>query len=278
MTDNIHTMAQLKKYISPGAWFSLSYPASWNEFEDAEDSFLFYNPDEWTGNFRISAYRGGASYGSDCIRQELKANPSARRVQLGTLTCAYSREDFEEDGTPYTTHFWVAGQGDMAFECSFTVARGGVVDEAEQVIRSLQAREAGKKYPAELIPVRLSEIWQIDEAYDWATRKVKEVLKKDFQGMESDIDSLQQLIDRLLIAPKKREAWLSLGIVLCVILANETDGWEWRTLVDGNREAPVLQCVETQRVADPMKLVWSRVKAGETVRLPEIYEAILVQE
>ena len=275
ITDKTCMMAQLKKYISPGAWFSMSYPASWNEFEDTEDSFLFYNPDEWTGNFRISAYRGGASYGSDCIQQELKANPSARRVLLGTLTCAYSREDFEEDGTPYTTHFWVTGKGDMAFECSFTVPRGGAADEAEQVIRSLQVREAGKKYPAELIPIRLSEIYQIDESYDWATRKVKEVLKKDFQGMETDIDSLQQLIDRSLFAPKKREAWLSLGIVLCVILTNETDGWEWCTLVDGNREAPVLQCVETRQVVDPMKLVWSRVKAGETVRLQEIYESIL---
>ena len=39
-------MALQKKYIAPGAWFSMSYPASWNEFEDTEDSFLFYNPDE----------------------------------------------------------------------------------------------------------------------------------------------------------------------------------------------------------------------------------------
>ena len=27
------------KYISPGSWFSLEYPAGWNEFEDTEDSF-----------------------------------------------------------------------------------------------------------------------------------------------------------------------------------------------------------------------------------------------
>lgn len=29
------------KYISPGSWFSLEYPAGWHEFEDTEDSFLF---------------------------------------------------------------------------------------------------------------------------------------------------------------------------------------------------------------------------------------------
>ena len=61
---------QGKKFISPGAWFSMNYPSDWNEFEDGEGSFLFYNPDVWTGNFRISAFKGNASYGKDAIRQE----------------------------------------------------------------------------------------------------------------------------------------------------------------------------------------------------------------
>ena len=58
-------MAQSKKFISPGAWFSMMYPVDWNEFEDGEGSFLFYNPNEWTGNFRISAYKGSAAYASN---------------------------------------------------------------------------------------------------------------------------------------------------------------------------------------------------------------------
>ena len=40
------------KYISPGGWFSLEYPMGWHEFEDTEESFLFYNPDRWTGNLK----------------------------------------------------------------------------------------------------------------------------------------------------------------------------------------------------------------------------------
>ncbi len=32
---------QGKKFISPGAWFSMNYPSDWNEFEDGEGSFLF---------------------------------------------------------------------------------------------------------------------------------------------------------------------------------------------------------------------------------------------
>ena len=54
------------------------YPSDWNEFEDGEGSFLFYNPDTWTGNFRISAFkadaatRGAMDYGKEAVKQELK--------------------------------------------------------------------------------------------------------------------------------------------------------------------------------------------------------------
>lgn len=268
-------MAQGKKFISPGAWFSMIYPADWNEFEDGEGSFLFYNPTEWTGNFRISAYKGDATYGSEVIRQELKENASATAVKIGSLECAYSKEMFQEDGVYYTTHLWITGMGDMAFECSFTVGKGASVAEAEAVIASLEVRKEGVKYPAEVIPVRLSEIYQINEAYEWVAATVKEKLKKDFQGMEEDLSSMQQIIDGGSIAPKKKEAWLSLGIVLCVILANEVDGLEWMTLIDGNREAPVLQNTATGECIDPMKLVWSKVRAGEACSLAETYKDLL---
>ena len=44
----------------------------------------------------------------------------------------------------------------------------------------------GQKYPAELIPARLSEIYLINEAYEWVVSTVKQELKKDFQGIEED--------------------------------------------------------------------------------------------
>lgn len=65
---------------------------------------------------------------------------------------------------------------------------------------------------------------------------------------------------------------MAIGITLCVILTNEVDGMEWRTLVDGNREAPVLLNVATGALIDPMKLVWSKVKAGEPCNLAETYQ------
>ena len=125
----------------------------------------------WSGNFRISAYRGKAGYGKEAVRQELKENESARLVRVGSLECAYSKEMFQEEGTFYTSHLWIAGIDDLAFECSFTVAKGQPVDEAEQVIATLQVRREGEKYPAEVIPVRLSEIYQINESYEVGFRR-----------------------------------------------------------------------------------------------------------
>lgn len=93
------------KYISPGGWFSLEYPMGWHEFEDTEESFLFYNPDRWTGNFRISAYKDeAADYGPQCIAYELKENTSSTLVKVGKWDCAYSAETFQEEGAWYTTH------------------------------------------------------------------------------------------------------------------------------------------------------------------------------
>ena len=143
--------------------------------------------------------------------------------------------------------------------------------EAEQVIASLQVRKPGVKYPAELIPVRVSEICQINEAYEWVSNTVKDLLKKDFQGVEADVENMQQVVDRGVIGPKKKDHWLAMGITLCVIMANEEDGMEWRTLIDGNREAPVLLNTATGQWVDPMKLAWSKVKAGEKVNLAEAY-------
>ena len=80
----------------------------------------------------------------------------------------------------------ITGIGNIAFECSFTVPKGGSVKEAEEVIATLEIRKEGEKYPAELIPVRLSEIYQINESYEWVVSTVKEELKKDFQGVEDD--------------------------------------------------------------------------------------------
>ena len=79
--------------------------------------------------------------------------------------------------------------------------------EAEDVIATLEVRKEGQKYPAELIPARLSEIYLINEAYEWVVSTVKQELKKDFQGIEEDLEKLQQVINSGKIGSKKKEEW-----------------------------------------------------------------------
>ena len=203
----------------------------------------------------------------------MKENDSASLVKIGQLDCAYSKEMFQEDGTYYTSHLWITGIDNIAFECSFTVPKGGAVKEAEEVIATLEIRKEDQKYPAELIPIRLSEIYLVNESYEWTVSMVKQELKKDFQGVEEDLEKLQQVIDSGKIGPKKKEEWMAIGITICAILANEIDGMEWITLIDGNREAPLLRYKD--RTIDPMKLTWSRVKAGEPCNVVEEYKKCL---
>lgn len=274
-------MKQGKKFISPGMWFSMIYSSDWNEFKDKENCFLFYNPDVWTGNFRISAYKKEAdlpdaiNYGHESVEQELKENPSAVPVRIGAFDCAYSQESYQEDDDVYTTHLWIVGIENMAFECSFSVPQNGEKEEAEEVIASLEVRKDGVKYPAEVIPVRLSEIYVIDEGYKWVVNTVKTQLKKSFQGVEGDLVNLQAMVESDIIGPKKREQWLAVGIAICVILNNEIDGFEWKTLIDGNREVPVLQ-YKGEQCVDPMKLTWSKVKTGGKCNVLESYQSVLV--
>lgn len=270
-----------KKFISPGTWFSMSYPSDWGEFEDSENTFLFYDPTNWSGNFRISAYRKEAKFsdaryfGKDSVQQELNTNETATLVRVGKYDSAYSKEMFQEEGMFYVNHCWIVDGGNVAFECSFTVPKGGAISAAQQIIETLEVRKEGEKYPAEVIPIRVSEINLVDEAYEWTVAAVKKQLKKDFQGIEEDLTKMQTVIDDGNFSPKQRDTWMAFGIAICVILTNEIEGFEWMTLIDGNREAPVLRYMPTQQVIDPMRLVWSKVKAGESCLIIEEYKNII---
>lgn len=253
------------KYISPGGWFSLEYPATWHEFEDTEDSFLFYDPYEWTGNFRISAYKDEAEdYGRQCIDYELKENPSASLIKVGTRECAYSAETFREENTWYTTHLWVTGEGNISFECSFTVSKGSGKQEAEEIIKSIRVRPEGVDYPKEIIPIRVLEIGEVNNAFEWASNTVKKQLTKDFTSSEADIDSLQQVMDSGRFQPQQRMAWENFGIAFGTILVNEMDGMEWVTVIDGPKEYPSLQFAHSDMIFNPAALVWG--KAGRGLR------------
>lgn len=254
----------MNKFISPGGWFSLEYPATWSEFEDSEGTFLFYNPNKWNGNFRISAYRDAAKdYGKQCIAWELKNNPTSTLVQVEEWECAYSAETFQEEGAWYTTHIWVTGKGDLSFECSFTVAKGGERTPAEDIIRTLNIRKGNEG--REIIPIRVLEIGEVNEAFEWTSTTIKKTFTKDFTAQEADIEKLQKLMDGGKIQANQRTAWENIGLTFGIIIENEMDGMTWVSVIDGKREYPAL--VYGDLLVNPAELVWEKVKAKQPCNL-----------
>lgn len=267
---------QGKKFISPGAWFSLVYPSLWNEFEDAEDNFLFYNPNKWTGNFRISAFRDdkNANYGIESVKYELQENSSAIRVQLGSVTAAYSCETFQEEGAYYVTHVWIAGIGNVAFECTFTVPKGESKEEAETIIATLSTYAKGEQIPLEIIPIRVLEINAVNEAFEWSSNAIKKQLKKDFTSAEEDIIKIQQIIESGSYKSTQRDVWESFGIAFGTIIESEIEGMEWMTAIKGNEEVPVLRFQSSDLIIYPAKQVWNLVKAEQAFDLVAVFEEI----
>lgn len=269
-----------KKFISPGGWFSLIYPDNWNEFEDMEGSFLFYNAEKWNGNFRISAYKAdkkmpeSETYGRKTIDMELKENVSAQLEKVGEWECAYSKELFQENGEDYVTHVWISGRKNMAFECSFTVRKGGEIKPAEEIIATLEIREEDKRYGKEIIPVRILEIERVNEAFEWTASWVKKVLKKDFTGEREDLNKIQSVMEKGDFQSQQREAWESFGIAFGVILTNEMDGMEWVTVVDGSKEYPALRYRETDFMIAPGELVWKGAKSDEKCDLVAEFDKV----
>lgn len=261
-----------RMYISPGSWFSLEYPSDWREFEDTEESFLFYNPDKWTGNFRISAYRGdNRGYAKAGMDDELKQTRGAKPVRCGNWKCVYWAESFQEKGNWYTTHFWITGQDDVLVECSFTVAKGEGVKTAEEIVASLRIRQMNEKPWKAVIPVRVLEIETINEAYDWAVSTIKKQLAKDFTGCEEDINRIQQVIDCGRFKTEQQQVWESFGIAFGTILINEMDGMDWVTVIDGKQEYPALRFADTDVVVYPTKFIWNAVSNGKPCNLNDEY-------
>jgi len=97
--------------------------------------------------------------------------------------------------------------------------------------------------------------------------------QKRLSGSGRGLGEDQQVIDSGKISPKKKDEWLAIGITVCAILTNEVEGMEWKTLIDGNREVPVLEY--QGRTIDPMKIAWSKVKAGQPCNIAEAYQSAI---
>ncbi|MBO5085397.1 MAG: DUF3805 domain-containing protein [Bacteroidaceae bacterium] len=244
----------MKKFIAPGSWFAFSYPDTWFEFSEEPDCFLFYNPEKWEGNFRISAYRDtSASFGDKMMRDALKA-PGARLQKVALWETVYTAETFTEQLVEYVTHRWTIGYGQTCVECSYTAQHGEHIGTANAIIASLEIMQPRESFHNQYIPVRVAEVELIESCYATMEELGMKLFKERFRDFDYNICLLQKLAPRAeLTRQLGSDAGAVMGITLCALLAESIEGLEWNTYVNGKVEAPVLMYGDAC-VARPMLL------------------------
>lgn len=261
----------MKKFISPGSWFAFAYPDEWFEFSEEADCFLFYNPEKWDGNFRISAYRDASpSFGDTMMRQALKA-PGAKVSKVARWETVYSAETFTEQLVEYVTHRWTIGCGQTCVECSFTAPVTGHLGDANALIASLEILQPRESFHNRYIPVRVSEVELIESCYATIEELGMRLFKERFRDFDYNVRLLQKIARRPELAKQLgSDAGAVMGVVLCALLTESVEGLEWNTYVNGRVEAPVLMYGDVC-VARPMLLFG---KGGELLAEVEMTDII----
>lgn len=265
----------MKKFISPGSWFAFAYPEEWFEFSEEADCFLFYNPEKWDGNFRISAYRdASSSFGDSMMRQALKTS-GAKLSKVGRWETIYSTESFTEQLVEYTTHRWTIGCGQTSVECSFTEeGRGESLGTANAIIASLEILQPRDTFHNQYIPVRVSEVDLIESCYATIEELGMKLFKERFRDFDYNVRLLQKVAQRPELTKQLGDdAGAVMGIVLCALLTESVEGLEWNTYVNGKVEAPVLM-YGTACVARPMLLFGKQGSLLSEVEMTDVVDEI----
>ena len=266
----------MKKFISPGSWFAFAYPEEWFEFSEEADCFLFYNPEKWDGNFRISAYRdASSSFGDSMMRQALKAS-GAKLSKVGHWETIYSTESFTEQLVEYVTHRWTIGCGQTCVECSFTeeAQSGKAFGMVNALIASLEILQPRDTFHNQYIPVRVSEVDLIESCYATIEELGMKIFKERFRDFDYNVRLLQKLSQRAELTEQLgTDAGAVMGVVLCALLTESVDGLEWNTYVNGKVEAPVLM-YGTTCVARPMLLFGKQGELLAEVSMTDIIDEI----
>ncbi|MBQ1177737.1 MAG: DUF3805 domain-containing protein [Bacteroidaceae bacterium] len=265
----------MKKFISPGSWFAFAYPEEWFEFSEEADCFLFYNPEKWDGNFRISAYRDASSaFGDSMMRQALKA-AGAKLQKVGRWETIYSSESFTEQLVEYVTHRWTIGCGQTCVECSFTEEVGGeALGMVNALIASLEILQPRESFHNQYIHVRVAEVDLIESCYATVEEMGMKLFKERFRDLDYNLRLMQKIARREeLTSQLGTDAGAVMGIVLCALLTESIEGLEWKTYVNGKVEAPVLMYGEVC-VARPMLLFGKRGELLTEIEMIDIVEEI----
>jgi hypothetical protein len=99
-------------------------------------------------------------------------------------------------------------------------------------------------------------------------------LERSVSNDESDLDLLQQILDRGLLAPTQTYELQCLGIVLGSRLVDSIGGLDWCVVEDEYGSDPALRCAGSKTLLFPLTMISKRVERGEHVDVRAMFDGL----
>jgi hypothetical protein len=116
--------------------FTLQIPFSW-ELEMDEGTFVWFDEDDWKGNFRLTPFVWGRPEEQDgpkaFLDEEFSGHAGAQRKRYGTFDAVNYIVRTDDDHEPITVFYFSLASGKYIFLFSFTVY---TQDEQGEVTRA----------------------------------------------------------------------------------------------------------------------------------------------
>ena len=115
-----------KLFIDEHNLFSMEIPSEWEQNDDGNtETYTFFNPNEWKGNFRITqfspGYESATRDANVFIDEWIDDNIGFKFKKIAHLHCAFFKDfSADEDCVFYS---WVIGEGQIVLTCSFTIEK-----------------------------------------------------------------------------------------------------------------------------------------------------------
>jgi hypothetical protein len=101
-----------------------------------------------------------------------------------------------------------------------------------------------------------------------------EHLSGGLPGDDGDLDVLQRILDRDILAPDDTYELQSLGIVFGMRLVDAIEGLDWAIVQDEFGRDPALRYLDTSLLIFPLTMISKRVEDGVHVDIREMFEGV----
>ena len=106
--------------------FSIQIPASWVQYEDREGTYVFFDGNEWAGNFRITPlYFEDEDQKSDIYLENVFQKNRAKeplKIQIKEMPCITFKDSLiYEEGEELVIYYWFLQMKKNVFIFSFSI-------------------------------------------------------------------------------------------------------------------------------------------------------------